>query len=136
MKKLLLALALISATQIQPWYGRGGGYWGGGWGWGGPGYYGYGYSPAADALGTAAIIGTSAAIASNRPKSDAEVDYLREKDAAREERRDKERQRKDINKHIKEMDRDIRSARRDGDHETARMLEKQKADLRKELARV
>lgn len=136
MKKLLLALALISASQIQPWYGRGGGYYGGGY-WGGPyGGYGYGYSPAADAIGTAALIGTTAAIASSRPRSDAEIDYMREKDAAREEKRDREQQRKDINKQIKDIDKDIRSARRDGDNESARMLEKQKADLRKELARV
>jgi len=87
-KKLIFLLMLIGITNSTlPHWGR----WGGGFGWGGP-YYGspygyYGYSPAADIIGTTAAVGLTAAALSNRPKSDAEIDYQREKDIKRELKR-------------------------------------------------
>jgi len=68
-KKLVLLLALLgAASSTLPWR-----HWGGGWRyapyWGGP-YDGYGYSPAVDAIGAVATLGTAAAIASNQPQSD------------------------------------------------------------------
>lgn len=77
-KKLIALVALImSAHSTMPWYGRGG------WGYRySP--YDYGYYNGLDLLAGAA---TTAAIVGSRPKSDAEVDYQREKDEKRETKR-------------------------------------------------
>ncbi|MFA5998529.1 MAG: hypothetical protein WC747_00715 [Candidatus Babeliales bacterium] len=131
MKKILLALALISASQTIPFsIGIGGGPYYGGY-YGGP-YGGYGYGPGYWGPG----YGYGGVAFAPRPKSDAEVAADERVRQAREETRDKENQRKEISKQIKRLDKDIRLSRRNGDIETVKMLEKQQADLRKELANV
>ncbi|HSW76766.1 MAG TPA: hypothetical protein VLG50_06960 [Candidatus Saccharimonadales bacterium] len=106
MKRLLLILALISASQTIPSIGFsiGGPYgygWGPGWGYGwggygwGPGYgWGYGYP-----YGGVTVV--------PRPRTAAEV-------AAKERRR---------------LEKDIRRAERHGDFATAKRLEKEKINL-------
>lgn len=135
MKKLLLALALISASQTMPFsIGIGGGPYGGYYG--GPyGGYGYGSGYWGPGYGYGYPYGGGLAFVS-RPKSDAEVAADKEVREAREETRNKENQRREISKQIKRMDKDVRLARRNGDIETVKMLEKQQADLRKELANI
>jgi hypothetical protein len=131
-KKLLILLAIFTTfNQIAPRWGWGGGYWGGGPYWGGyygSPYYGYnnGAAVAVGAIGTAATI---AAIESNRPKSDAEVEYQNDKD-----------RRRAINKQISDVRKEIKSTNRNKDlspserEQQIKLLNQQISDLQKDLA--
>ena len=127
MKKTLLILALLTASQALP-------YWGGGWGGYGPGYYGgWGYGPGYygggyyNNAGAGIVAGSNllgaAMIAGSRPKSDAEVD-------AQERRND----RRAIERQIRDLKKDIRSAQKHNDDATVKDLNKQLAELRNSLA--
>jgi len=131
MKKILLVLALISASQTIPFsIGIGGGPYYGGY-YGGP-YGGYGYGPGYWGPG----YGYGGVAFASRPKSSEEIQADKEVREAREETRDNENKRKAIRRQIKDLDRDVRLARKKEDFESVKMLEKQQADLRKELANI
>jgi uncharacterized membrane protein (DUF106 family) len=80
------------------------------------------YSPAADAIGAIGTAATIAAVSSNRPKSEAEIDY--------QERKDRKRT---IDRQIRDTDRELKRARKSGDQKSIDQLNKQKADLQEDL---
>jgi len=141
MKKLLLVfLALAGTIQINAWHGRHGG-WGhrGGWGWGwgrrgymspylynnGLPYYGPGFGPGyysrpgvADVvLGTAL---TGAALAAATTDNERSPEHYRLKD--------KNIQRKELNKQIDEVKRDLK--RNPGDSDLKDELKRLRVDLK------